>query len=425
MPHGPSNFQSTIRTEKEMRELISRLGIPASNRETVLRKAQDGSACAPCITDEVPITIDADGSPVTLEPADWFVCFVPGLAKRWWHPLVNAKHKHVFAMRMIDENTWIIIEPRWSRLMVSVLSFDQAFQYLRWAAVGSIVKVREEIPGHGSQTRGWSNCAVLVAFMLGRSYRTWTPHGLYKRLMAEDGAQVVDMSQFLVEHFKAVAVKVTWGLMSAPPVQGAEPLESALLRMGKGIVSAMLSPGAISFHEIAACGTRLFENAADAYRANGPDRAIGRIHEILEKATRRGEFRAVTNAPTARQFVSMLWSNLHLATGFRIGTVPPPSESAIHYYVKSVVTAFLENASNVTRHDGSEPARSPRERADKAFAGGQPMSTVAIRENTEIDYKDWNDGPAGAFSHGAGLPATIKVQHLPASRSISIGASGI
>jgi hypothetical protein len=99
---------------------------------------------------------------------------------------------------------------------------------------------------------------------------------------------------------------------------------------------------------------------------------------------------------------------------------------AIHYYVKSVVIAFLESASYVARHDGSEPARPPRERADKPFAGGQPMSSTMITtDDTEIDYKDWDESAAGAFPHGAGLPATLKAQHLPASRSISSGAPGI
>ncbi|MHB1249130.1 MAG: hypothetical protein ACYCZL_07030, partial [Polaromonas sp.] len=47
----------------------------------------------------IELEIDQDGSPVTLEARSWFVCIVPGLQKQWWHPFVNRRHKHVFAMR--------------------------------------------------------------------------------------------------------------------------------------------------------------------------------------------------------------------------------------------------------------------------------------------------------------------------------------
>ena len=146
-----------------MRKLISGMQVRASDPRTSLRRADDRGSCIPFANDveTVDIEIDANGSPVTLEAADWLVCFVPGLRKQWWHGLVNAKHKHVFAMRMVDENTWLIMEPWWTRNMVNVLSFEQAVQYLRWAAAGDIIKVREAVPGRGSQTRGWSNCAVL------------------------------------------------------------------------------------------------------------------------------------------------------------------------------------------------------------------------------------------------------------------------
>ena len=40
--------------------------------------------------DVIKLEIDQDGSPVTLEPASWFVCFVPGLQKQWWHLFVRG-----------------------------------------------------------------------------------------------------------------------------------------------------------------------------------------------------------------------------------------------------------------------------------------------------------------------------------------------
>ncbi|WP_197427288.1 hypothetical protein [Bradyrhizobium retamae] len=40
-------------------------------------------------------SIDENGSLVTVDPADWIVCFVPGLRRQWWHRFVHHRHKHV------------------------------------------------------------------------------------------------------------------------------------------------------------------------------------------------------------------------------------------------------------------------------------------------------------------------------------------
>ena len=335
-----------------MRKLISRMQNPASGQGESMRRTDDRGTFIPFVTDPETIEIDTNGSPVTLEAADWLVCFVPGLRKQWWHGLVNAKHKHVFAMRMVDENTWLIMEPWWTRNMVNVLSFDQAVRFLRWAATGDIIKVREAIPGHGSQTRGWSNCAVLVSFMLGRRYRTWSPHGLYKKLKAEEGARIVDVSRLLVDHCTSVAIRTSQAVLSASMRQRDESLESVLSHIGQGIVRARLKPAVIGIHKAAATDSRLFKGAADAYWANGPDRVIEHVRGLLEEANRRGEIDITDSILAARRFVSMLRNNLQQVIGFRIDV--PPAEGKIHDYVKSVVTAFLHGASDVTGLKGSE-----------------------------------------------------------------------
>jgi hypothetical protein len=139
------------------------------------------------------IQIDSDGSPVSVPAANWLVCFVPGLKKQWYHRFTHEKHQHVFAIRMVDACHWLLVEPWWTKMLVSVLTLDQAQEFLRWGTAGDVLQVREVVPGRGSQVRGWSNCAVSIAFLLGRSYRTWTPHGLYRRLVAESGTQAVDV----------------------------------------------------------------------------------------------------------------------------------------------------------------------------------------------------------------------------------------
>lgn len=152
-----------------------------------------------CVAEALAIELDEHGSPVTRPAACWLVCFVPGLKPQWWHRFANRRHKHVFAMQMIDERTWLLVEPWWTRLMVNVLTVDEAVKFLRWGAAGDILRVREAIPGRGSQARGWANCSVLISYMLGRSYWTWTPHGLYRKLKAEPGAQRVELPNCLAD----------------------------------------------------------------------------------------------------------------------------------------------------------------------------------------------------------------------------------
>src|SRR5690242_20592832 len=133
-----------------------------------LGRTADGKSHISSIPDELAIEIDHNGSPVSKRPSEWFVCFVPGLQKQWWHRFTNPRHKHVFALKMVGDGQWVIFEPWWNRIMVTVLGMDEAVKFLRWGAVGSILKVTERMPGDGSQARGWANCAVLISLMLGR-----------------------------------------------------------------------------------------------------------------------------------------------------------------------------------------------------------------------------------------------------------------
>jgi len=154
----------------------------------------------------VPLEIDRDGSPVTLEAGSWFLCFVPGLQKQWWHPLVNRRHQHVFAMRPEKDGEWTLFEPWWRRLLTATISSAQARKFLLWGARGDVLLVREAIPGCGSQVRGWMTCAALSSYLLGRKYWVWTPHGLYKLLMREPRVCRVDVSALLEQDLATLAV---------------------------------------------------------------------------------------------------------------------------------------------------------------------------------------------------------------------------
>jgi hypothetical protein len=80
---------------------------------------------------------------------------------------------------------WVLFEPWWTRLWVTVLDQESARKFFRWARRGDSLWVREEVPGRSSQVRGWMTCAVLVGHLLGRPYWAWTPHQLYKKLKLE------------------------------------------------------------------------------------------------------------------------------------------------------------------------------------------------------------------------------------------------
>jgi len=153
----------------------------------------------------VPRSLDVDehGAPVTFEPARWLVCFVPGLRSQFWHRFVHRTHKHVLMLKPNPDGTWTLFEPWWTRLLVRTISSDQAVRFLRWAAMGDALLVEEEVPGRGSQFRGWSNCASLATFVLGRSYCVWSPHGLFKRLRSEAQTQHIDIADVVDRYLAA------------------------------------------------------------------------------------------------------------------------------------------------------------------------------------------------------------------------------
>jgi hypothetical protein len=153
----------------------------------------------------IDLKVDENGSPITLEPGNWFIIFVPGLKKQWWHRFVNKRHKHVFAMRPAGKGECTLFEPWWHRLLTSTITSEQARQFLLWGARGDVLLVREAIPGRGSQLRGWMTCAALVSYLLGRPYWVWTPHGLYKRLLREPNICRVDVSVLLQRDLAASA----------------------------------------------------------------------------------------------------------------------------------------------------------------------------------------------------------------------------
>lgn len=161
----------------------------------------------------IELNVDPDGALVTLEASSWYVCFVPGLEKQWWHRFVNKRHTHVFAIRPAAPDEWTLFEPWWRRLLTDTITSMQAKKFLLWGARGDVLLVRESIPGRASQIRGWMNCAGLASYLLGRPYWVWSPHGLYKLLVREPGVCRVDVSALLEFGVEKIAA----GSQDVPP----------------------------------------------------------------------------------------------------------------------------------------------------------------------------------------------------------------
>ena len=299
-------------------------------------------APAGIVSNELAIEVDANGSPINVPAAEWFVCFVPGLKRQWWHLFANARHQHVFAMRMVEDGSWILVEPWWTRMLVSVLTLDEAAKFLRWGATGNILQVREAVPGCGTQLRGWCNCAILIAFLLGRSYRTWTPHGLYLRLAGERGARPVDLAHWLANHVRDLAVRNSDRALPAPEALETRSLRSVLIHLGKGITSATMSRSALGQYRFAISESNRFGAAANAYWESVPRRAIESVRKALQLAQMRGEISIEDPALAARQFVAMLHGDAHL--GIVFGSRDCPDATEIQVRVESAVDLLLNGA---------------------------------------------------------------------------------
>ncbi|MDG2519375.1 TetR/AcrR family transcriptional regulator C-terminal domain-containing protein [Lysobacter soli] len=292
--------------------------------------------------DKTAMAIDANGSPVTVEAATWLVCFVPGLRRQWWHMFADRRHKHVFALRPLDDGSWLLMEPWWTRMMVNVLTLDQAIRFLRWGAMGDVLKVRERIPGRGSQMRGWANCSVLVSYMLGRSYWTWTPNGLFRRLKDEPDVESVSVAQFVRRHVLAESQRHSRAALASVSKQRGDLLRDILLELGTSVVATMTSRSGIGLYRAAVSEIVRDREVADAYRSGAPDQAIERVRKVLVAAKFRGEIDVDDCTQAARRFVAMLKGQMHLEVA--LGLRESPTHGEVRDHVACVVDVFLYGA---------------------------------------------------------------------------------
>ena len=284
-------------------------------------------------------SVDRYGELISLAPAEWLICFVPGLKKQWWHRFVNAKHKHVFAMRPTDTPSWILVEPWWSRLMITLLPPVDVVKFLRWGAAGDILRVREAIPGRGNQARGWSNCAVLASFVLGRASHTWTPHGLYRQLCREKEVKHENVEDLIVKQIDRLVGKASANALRLDPELIAAPLETVLTHVGRDLVSAFMDPSILEVGRMVVIEAERFPRAARVYFERGVEPAVDTLTRILRDASDRGDIEVQSCRQAASQFIAMLRGNMHLEAS--LGLREPPSAAEVDARVRAVVNGFL------------------------------------------------------------------------------------
>ena len=297
----------------------------------------------PGIVSGVPVdlahSVDPYGSLVTVEPADWLICFVPGLQKQWWHRFVHATHKHVYAMRPTETGSWVLVEPWWTRFMITVLPSPDAVKFLRWGAAGDILRVREAVPGNANQARGWSNCAVLTAFVLGRASRSWTPHGLYLELLREKGVKREDVQDLLVAQFTAIVGRAASDALRLRPDSLAAPLDAVLTDLGRNLLSAYMSPALLQLCHTAIIEAERYPGVTAIYDEHGLRPAIETVARLLDAAKGRGEVAVADSRVAAGQFIAMLRGNLHLEAMLELR--PAPTVAEVDARVRSAVRTFL------------------------------------------------------------------------------------
>gem|GEM_PF-356377 len=154
--------------------------------DTDLRKRDDG-----------PPPLGSDRPLVPVERRNWFVCFVPAIKRRWWHPFLHRKHKHVFALRPERDGLWTVFEPWRARPLSTTITTDQARRFLRWGGRGDVLQVREPVPVDAARFRGTTARGALASHLLGRRCLAWTPHQFFRALRREPDVRRIDVSALL------------------------------------------------------------------------------------------------------------------------------------------------------------------------------------------------------------------------------------
>ena len=189
------------------------------------------------------------------------------------------------------------------------------------------------------EARGWSNCAVLTAFVLGRASRSWTPHGLYLELLKEDGVKREKVEDLLVEQFTRIVGRAASDALRLRPDSLAAPLEAVLTDLGRNLLSAFMSPSLLQICHTAIIEAERYPRVTAIYDEHGLKPAIEAVAHLLDSAKARGEVSFANSRIAAAQFIAMLRGNLHLEAMLELR--PAPTAAEVDARVRSAVRTFL------------------------------------------------------------------------------------
>ncbi len=179
-------------------------------------------------------------------------------------------------------------------MLINVVTLDEAVAFLRCGCCRKhFCRFGKPFPAAGNQARGWSNCAVLTSFLLGRACWTWTPHGLYRLLAAEQDARPIDFPN----GSPTISVR-SLPVMSIGHCKGSMPKQTSQCGPRWSIsalpsMTALMSGSGPRPHKVAISEVSRFGAAAARYWQYAPERAIEAIPKVLERraVARRGQYR--------------------------------------------------------------------------------------------------------------------------------------
>jgi hypothetical protein len=178
--------------------------------------------------------------------------------------------------------------------------------------------------------------------VLGRPSWTWTPHGLYRELLREKTTRREKVEQLLVEQFAKVVSQYSSNALSVSADQLSLPLRELLIILGRNLLETMMTPALLEVCYTAILEADRYPNATRVYAQHGPKRAIAVLTKILARAKQAGDIDLADCEDGARQFLGMLYGNIHLEAVLQLGAVPTLSE--IDLRARAAVKVFLDGA---------------------------------------------------------------------------------
>jgi AcrR family transcriptional regulator len=116
------------------------------------------------------------------------------------------------------------------------------------------------------------------------------------------------------------------------------PVEETLHRIGRRMVTMLLSEQALTMHRMVVAEAEKFPELAQTFFQNGPARSIGHLSAYLLRVTQQGRLRIEDTEFAAEQFFALIQARLYMRRQLRLTAMP--TEQQIAKVVDSAVQLF-------------------------------------------------------------------------------------